>query len=477
MSSAILPLPVTKEIRALAFPWLACATCMVLPAMADVPRFLGGLGLPAYFLGAAALGALTIGREYSDRTVSVLLSLPTSRTRLFAAKLGVLGVLLLVLWFVAYTLVFGDSRLPGSTRLVVSLVPLLCGLGLAPFLTMACRSAIAGAVFTMAIPCVIFAAGEVLGTWLYGHGSVMEAFRLAFAWSITLGMSAIGFVASWWMFLRLEAIDGNGEHISLPQWSPWPSAATPSSGAPLRRHPMWLLVKKEVRLQQLAIAIAALHALTWISTSWLTPLASDSQSWGLLNVATILYAGMISLVIGSSASAGERQIGTLEWQVLMPVATWKQFALKVAVVLTLTLALTVGLTAVLVLGSRAIRDNHLRAEMGPTLMLLLLTSGSLYVSSLCRSALWALVMSVPATIGFSIFLTFVLERVGVHVFVLNGMPAGFVAALVVGFMAILLRFAFVNHRFADRPAARIWMQSILLAASVTVGVVAVRLLS
>ena len=492
MSSAILPSPVTKEIRALAFPWLACAACMALPAMTDVPRGLEGLGVPAYFLGAAALGALTIGREYSDRTLRVLLSMPMSRTRLLAAKLGVLALLLLTLVLVAYTLVFGDSRVPRSTRLVMSLVPLLCGLGLAPFLTMACRNAIAGAVFSMAIPGVMFVAGELLGTWMYGHGPVMEAFRLAFVWSSTLGMSAIGFVASWWMFLRLEAIDGNGEHISLPRWSPWTSAPAAPSWAPVARHAMWLLVKKEVRLQQLAIAIAALHALTWIVASWLTPLASDSQSWGLLNAATIPYTGMISLVIGSSASAGERQIGTLEWQVLMPVAAWKQFALKVAVVLALTLALTVGLTTVLAFGSRVIRDNHLGAGTAPTGMLLMLAFGSLYVSSLSRGTLWALVMSLPATVAVVASLQFLRSRVGSATELLarplavqltaprshgSADPSWIYNALtwlvVAGFVALVLRFALENHRTADRSLRRVGRQLVVLVAFATAAVMCV----
>ena len=38
---------------------------------------------------------------------------------------------------------------------------------------------------------------------------------------------------------------------------------------------------------------------------------------------------MLALLIGSLASAEERQLGTLEWQGLLPMASWKQWAAKV----------------------------------------------------------------------------------------------------------------------------------------------------
>ena len=89
---------------------------------------------------------------------------------------------------------------------------------LAPWLTMVCRSAIAGTVFALTIPGVLLVAGELFGVAKYGHGPGMEAFRMAFAWSGTLGVCAIGAVMSWWLFMRLEAIEGPGQDVQLPQW-------------------------------------------------------------------------------------------------------------------------------------------------------------------------------------------------------------------------------------------------------------------
>ena len=104
--AGVLPSPIYKEVRALALPWLAILACMVAPRVVDAPR-LGPIAVIAYVLGTAALGALSIGHEYTGRTLSLLLSLPARRERLLAVKLGVLAALLLPLWVLA---VYGRVR-------------------------------------------------------------------------------------------------------------------------------------------------------------------------------------------------------------------------------------------------------------------------------------------------------------------------------------------------------------------------------
>ena len=143
------PIRFWKEIRGLSPAWLACLAAMAVAAG------LGGrvrsLGLFAYFLGAVALGALSLGHEYNCRTLTLLLSQPASRQRLLLEKMGVLAVMLLALCGVAW---LGAVR-PGCSMglgarsarncwAVALGLPLLCGLFVAPWLTMACRNALAG---------------------------------------------------------------------------------------------------------------------------------------------------------------------------------------------------------------------------------------------------------------------------------------------------------------------------------------------
>jgi ABC-type transport system involved in multi-copper enzyme maturation permease subunit len=87
-------LQIRKEARALLPVWMACASALVLVAVVGDARFYLA-ALLAYGLGAIALGALSVGHEYSGRTLALLLSFPIDRRRVFLLKLAVLSVLLL----------------------------------------------------------------------------------------------------------------------------------------------------------------------------------------------------------------------------------------------------------------------------------------------------------------------------------------------------------------------------------------------
>lgn len=481
MTAVLLTVPVFKEVRALAFPWLACLFVMILPAVAGAPEFLGDLSVPAYFLGAAALGALSIGHEYTGRTLGLLLSLPARRERLLLVKGAVLASMLLTLWAVADTLVFRVVRAPESEKLAASLLPVLCAFFLAPWLTMACRNPIAGTVFTLAIPGMLLALGAWVGATKYGPGPESVDVMLTILWRGALILCAIGGVASWRLFMRLEAIDGPGADVRLPQWLPWPARASTTAPAVTKR-PIWLLVKKELHLHQMALAVAGLYLLGWVAVVSLRPLIANVDD--VFTVLTVFYVALLALLIGSNASAGERQLGTLEWQVLLPVATSKQWAVKVGVVWVLALVLAAGLPTVY---------TSLTPGMGPTQLLrpksaaaiVLLTASSLYTSSLCSSGLWALLMTLAAIVGAGTLLgaasnwgiasyaATVRMRSAVAPAGVGGLPPTQVLALLISavFAAVLLRLALANHRSADRGAGRVWRQAILITVIFIAGLV------
>src|SRR5204862_543656 len=87
-------------------------------------------------------------------------------------------------------------------------------------------------------------------------------------------------------------------------------------------HPFGKLLKKELRLQQMALLVAGMFLLVWISL-WEVHRLQPEFSSAFIDVGTLLYVGLLSLVIGSVASAEERQLGTAEWPVLMPEAGWE----------------------------------------------------------------------------------------------------------------------------------------------------------
>lgn len=465
--AALLPPSLSKEVRALALPWFACLACMLLPAVANAPMWLGALSVPAYFLGTAALGGLSIGHEYTDRTLSLLLTLPARRGRLFAVKLAVLTVMLLTLWFAASTLVFGDSRLREASTDIVALLPVLCGLFLAPWLTMACRNPIGGAVFALAIPGMLVVAGELIGVRLHGYGAEMEAFRLTIAIFGTIAVCAVGAVMGWWSFMHLEAIEGPGQDVRLPRWLRSSGSASTTTRSLTRRNPMWLLVKKEIALQQLPLVLAALYVVAWVTAEALTTFVGDVDYRPTFGALTLPYALLLTMLIGSSASAAERQIGTLEWQVLLPMAAWKQWVIKAAVVFALAIALAFGLPVAFFYLSGLLRPTSrlsLMAASNAITVIILAAAGSLYVSSLSRGALRALVMSIPAFFAAILFMQLVLFR-----YFAPQRAAALVLMAV--FLILVLRLAFSNHRSADRPRRRVLTQVLIMAAALTAVVV------
>jgi hypothetical protein len=440
----------------------------------------------AYVFGAVALGALSIGQEYTDRTLSLLLSLPARRKRLLFTKLCVLAAMLLTLAVVAYTLVFRDGFGPNSDKLAASLLPALCGLFIAPWLTMACRSPMAGTVFTMVTPGVLVLPGLLVWLALDRPGS--DAFTMAFLWRGMLGLCAIGAVASWRTFLRLEAIDGRGADVDVLLWLRRWTTATTAAPTLTKRHPVWLLVTKELRLQEMTLVVAALYVLGWLALTLLRPVGPDVG--GVFSVLTIFYALLVGLLTGSLASAEERQLGTLESQVLLPMATAKQWAVKMGVVLGLAMLLAIGLPVVLAHLSPVIDAKPLVGR-GLATVVLLLAAGSVYVSSLCTSGLWAVVTSLPAMVGAAMFSTVALIQVGnaadmvwsrlFNVLMPSGVDVRRLASwwvvywlnllFVAGFIGVALAFGLANHRSADRSAWRVWKQVILMAVFATAGVV------
>src|SRR5205823_4420635 len=88
------------------------------------------------------------------------------------------------------------------------------------------------------------------------------------------------------------------------------------------------------------------------------------------------------------------------------------------------------------------------------MVVVLLTTSSLYISSVCHSSFRALLLSLP-TLGLPLAL-------------LSVRPSSRLLALLVatGFVALLFRFALVNHRLADQSLQRVGTQLLTIVALV-----------
>jgi hypothetical protein len=392
-----------KEIRAIVPGWVACLVVFTAAALPD-QAWSRTLGIAVYILAPAALGALSMGHEYSGGTLSLLLSLPRRRENMYLAKLGALAPMLLMLSAAGFLL----GVRPQDEGGLGFVLPLLCGLFIAPWLTMLCRNSLAGMVLTLATPAVVMFGSELAAAVHFGAdqtlGAGAVAFKAAVLWWGMLAVSAVAAVSGWRLFMRLEAIDGGGRAFRLP----WPRAGTtPTTTMPVfaHRHPLWRLMKKELYLQQLSWVVGGLYAFGWLAL-WFAKNAIPDLHMPLLFALTALNGFAVSVVAGSLGSAEERQLGTLEWHALLPMSARAQWGMKVGVTVgvacVLGLALPVALASMT--GSREIRDGlQPFLSAGAGFAVIVLSVMSLYISSLCASSLQALLWSVAAGSGLMTF--------------------------------------------------------------------------
>ncbi len=417
---------VIKEIRALWPAWFATMFAIGAAALSG-PRG-HFIGLLAYAFGSVTLGAQSIGHEYTHHTLTLLLSQPSSRRRLLLMKAGVLSALLLLLAVVARLALLR----PGEGHWIFASI--LCGVSLAPLLTMVCRNALAAPVFVAALP-----------AWISFFNGFLS---MRVVWGVTLGVCVPAAAAGWRMFMRLEVIDGRGADVRLPRMLRREIRALVDA-SPRTRHPLWLLVKKELHLQQMTFAVAGAWVVIWIAiTASFKWIATGLPAFPL-PVVSILYGALLALLIGSTASAEERQIGTLEWQVLLPMPAWKQWAVKVGTALALAGLLSFAIPVALAAGHVGVNAWHAGS-------ILILTVSSLYVSSLCRSAIRALMISAPVMLALAILLQYVYVADG-------GWPSALLALPFAGVVVLMLWFGLENHRSTEQSAGRVSRQLAWLA--------------
>lgn len=420
---------VAKETRALLVPWLGCLALLGAGALAK-PRLAEPLSILVVVGGACALGALSLGHEYMAATLASMLAQPVGRVRVVAVKTAVLVVMLTGLFTLFATL----QRFGGDPTASVLAVATISGLCLAPLFTMLTRSPLAGAVFGVSLLGVIWVLlGALLPSPLAGR----------VFWPIGAVLGVVAVALTWRGFLRLEAIDGSGPHVDMA----WREASV----VPRVRHATGAVIRKELGLQQIAFVLAAIYVISAFQV--VGPVSEMARD--VFGGLTVLYSVVLAMLIGSIASAEERQLGTLEWHQLLPMAAWKQWVLKAGTVIGLSLLLGVALPAVILLAT----SGAIRVSGWYVAFVILLAAIGLYVSSLSSSSLRALLLSAAVPLAALSAANMVLMRIATPP---RWSLTPFRVLLLAAFVALLLRLAFENHRHAERSRQRIAVQLFIL---------------
>lgn len=402
-----------KEIRAL-LPW-SVGVALATIAMSYVAARSSGLAslryedqtwlAMVYAAGVLVLAALSVGQELTHGTFASLLVQPADRRRLLWTKIAVLAFVLSSLGIIGEA-GFPRGILPADIALRPLSIwgPVAIGIGLVPLFTLLTRKPLAGPVFALVIPGLIFLIAE---RYFFSGGTG----GLTVAWYGTLVASAIGFAALTFLFPRAE-VAGEG-HASLSH-RPVPANASAVPSVSLRpsgraRHWVWQSILKELRLQQLTLAVSGLFVLLgvviFIGQRMNPPYAGPG-----IGALAIIHGAVVAMIAGSRASAEERHLGVLAAQTLQPRATWQQWVIKVSVTLSAVMVLAVALPWLFTLVDAdrlVIRTEHSLSITTPGkdwfgieseyfVGVALACLAAIYVSSLSSNSLWALLACVPA---------------------------------------------------------------------------------
>jgi hypothetical protein len=383
-----------KEARALLPWWLGVAATTTIVAMlarrnSGFPDFRHDQEIwvvMIHALGILAVAAVSVGHELTNNTLSALLVQPVSRLRVLATKLGVLVPAVVSLGILGNWL-FLNRYLPASTGSLLVWGPVMAGIGLVPLLTVLTRKPLGGIVFSIVVPGLILAVADRFYPMRNGTAA------LSITWYGTLMVSVLGVLALWHRFTRLETA-GDGGALTTRGWATVRASAAEQQ-PPRPRNWMWLFVRKELRLQQLTLAVSFLYALGCAFV--VVAQRRDPSFVGAgptFETLTGLHGVFIALLAGSLSSAEERGMGTLTSHVLLPQAAWRQWSVKVMTTAGLTSALAFGLPALLMLTLSPADPFIFRGEF--VAGILVVVSIAMYVSSLCANGLWALLATFPA---------------------------------------------------------------------------------
>ena len=491
MTTVLRPALVWKEVRGLGSTWLIAAALLVavgfvetgLDTVLDVqqPRAGARQLTVLFYVGACALlGALSIGQEFTDRTLAGLLAQPAARSSLLLHKLGVVAAMLLALgglaWAYGLTPLAVARAWPDLSptgRVLVTVLPVLGGVLLTPCLTLLTRSALAGCVFTIALSFAMVIGSQAAVPWLYGDAATLaqaNARMLDIFVHTMLAVVVLSALLMWRLFMRLEAIEGRGLELHLPAWLFKPRVHLAAARSVWQQ-----MLGKELHLQEITFVVSGLYVAAWLAVVLVGESLFPTRRAGLMTVATLLHAGAIPLLAGSLASAEERQLGTLGWQVLLPIAAWRQWAVKAAVVLVLSLGLAIGVPAILY-ALFASGPEPVRLGWPPAAAIAAVATVSLYASSLSTNGVRALLASASAIGGVLLVAHITMNDVMPGWMPLAwDLPNAAWAVLYAASAAVfawLLWLGMKNHGSAERGAKRVLKQVAALGAVAVVAMLA-----
>lgn len=440
---------IRKEVRLMLPAWLAAWGLSALPFFVAVLNAFEPtsqthihFGLYTVPIGCAILGLSVFGREFSAGVFSLLLVQPRPRREFWNAKLLVLGVgVFSVLLTVALTS-FPFLPHQESEKLLGmwTLAAVVAATG-ALWLTLLLRQLLAAFWLALLAPLAITLLISALPD---------EDVRKAVLIFVLVIYSGASLLLGKKLFLSAQDVAWTGGTLTLPTPRSWRSRRGANG---LRRSPpLVALLRKEIQFQQVSVVLAALLFVANVGVlGCQSALTVERDSlWNLLFDVFWFLWFILPLMVGCAAVAEERQLGTLEPQLCLPVSRTKQFLAKLAGVVVS--ALLLGTIPMLLIHFIALglglKGNGLWTDpdaryVVPTACVVI-SLIAFYASTLSRHFLQALAVTIGCLVGSIVLGNLLLIRpptIGGYT-----LWEGQIGIMIAGAVALLCAFSLISWR-------------------------------
>lgn len=331
---------IIKEVRLLFGPWCLIVVAALLPLLSKgLHHFneLSSIGCAiGFFGGIPFLAAFSLGAEFQQRTLSLLLGQPVQRHRIWMEKQA---VLLIALASVILIFLYRWNTIDGGSLGLIS-AWLLATVSSATFWTLLARSTLGGLVLGQFAQFLIGALVINLGLRIFGDEPSARALHVAEALgvAICLGYSGAMLWLGWRKLARFQVTGGiAGDDLLMvgPRMMPraWAELLRcRPTGSTLN------LIRKELRLLRPLWLITLLFLACWICiaiTFRVIPQTEEWKEWRQIvpALAICLYLPLTVMLAGCLSLGEERTSGTHAWHLTLPVSACRQWFIKLVMAL------------------------------------------------------------------------------------------------------------------------------------------------
>jgi hypothetical protein len=352
-----------KELHPLILPW---CIAVIAGGLIGLRPLIEGSGLEGLLVllavqgfvgGLALLAAVAFGSELHERTLTLLLSHPTSRSRLWSQKMILLSLGILTAALAEAALLIGISNwnwyhgnevrnvvrdLLGDDRLALGGIFLLATACSCTFWTLVAGSTIGGLVFTVSGQFVLALAAAFAVARFKGQDELFQDAQVV-PTLIVAGLiySVVFLYLGRWKFLRLEVRArgvGQGGGVAGGWSASWSRLLVSQPTGRILN-----LIRKEVRLQKPIFQLAGAFIVCWLAVLLLQWLRPSQDIKYLFDVLTCLYAPITCLLVGCLSLGEEKLLGMTAAQLVLPFPSWRQWLIKLAVCAATAAALGLAL--------------------------------------------------------------------------------------------------------------------------------------